>query len=120
MRRKIFLSAFIVGVMLIQVLGCGTNTTNPYSLPPANNNPPNTVTMMNMAFSPASITIAKMSTITWKNNDNVVHTATSENGLWDTGTISPGGTKTTVFDSTGTFPYRCAVHPMMTGTIIVQ
>ena len=82
--------------------------------------PANTVVMANIAFSPTSITVAAGTTITWQNNDGVDHTSTSDNGVWDTGTIAPGQSKTTVFNTPGTFTYHCTVHPMMTGTVVVH
>ena len=81
---------------------------------------PNTVQITNFSFGPALMTVAKGTTVTWQNYDNVAHTATSNSGAWNTGTISPGGSGSIKFDTTGTFPYYCAVHPMMTGTIVVQ
>ncbi len=81
---------------------------------------PNTVVIANFAFGPATMTVAKGTTVTWQNNDNVAHTATSDNGKWDTGTIGPGGSGSVKFDSAGTWAYHCAVHPMMTASVVVQ
>jgi plastocyanin len=47
-------------------------------------------------------------------------------GLFDSGSISPaglytsGGTYSYTFATAGTYPYHCAFHPMMTGTIVVN
>jgi plastocyanin len=76
--------------------------------------------MYNMAFSPATLTVPVNTTVTWQNNDGIAHTSTSDTGVWDTGSIPAGGTKTTAFTTAGTFPYHCSVHPMMTGKIVVQ
>ncbi len=97
----------------------GCSKSNPTS-PPANN--PNTVTMPNFTFSPANLTIARHTTVTWYNNSGVAHTSTSDNGLWDTGNIAPGASKTTTFDSVGTFHYTCTYHAAMgmVGTVTVQ
>ncbi len=83
---------------------------------------PNTVTMPNFTFSPANMTVARHTTVTWYNNSNVAHTSTSDNGLWNTGNIAPGASKTTTFDSVGTFHYTCTYHAAMgmVGTITVQ
>jgi len=79
-----------------------------------------TITMAGNVFTPASPTIAKHTTITWYNNSGVTHTSTSHTGVWSTGDIAPGASKTTTFDTPGTFPYHCIYHPMMVGTITVQ
>jgi len=49
-----------------------------------------------------------------------VHTATESKGVWDTGDIAPGESKSVTFDSAGTYVYNCSPHPWMIGQIIVQ
>lgn len=113
----------IISLALFQVLGCHNTATGPYGQTTMNggsNSAPNTVTIAGMSFSPATLTIAKNATVTWVNNDNVTHTSTSDNNVWNTGSIGTGTSKANVFSVSGTYSYHCAVHPMMTGTIIVQ
>jgi len=106
------------------VAGCSKSSapSGPYgaSSAPVPPGQPNTVVMANMAFGPASITVSTGTTVTWQNNDGVAHTSTSDTGAWDTGTIAPGQSKTTVFNTPGTFTYHCTVHPMMLGTVVVH
>ena len=72
-------------------------------------------------FSPNPIQITAGSTVTWTNNTGPRHTATSDTGAWTTGNIAPGGTSAAIaFPTAGTFPYHCAIHPSMTGTVIVS
>src|SRR5438067_13458500 len=72
-------------------------------------------------FSPNPIQITAGSTVTWTNNTGPRHTATSDTGAWTTGNIAPGGTSAAVaFPTAGNFPYHCAIHPSMTGTVIVS
>ena len=72
-------------------------------------------------FSPNPISIKVGDTVTWTNNGSVTHTSTSNTGAWDTGPIGSGATSSAVsFNSAGTFPYHCAIHPSMTGTVIVS
>ena len=83
------------------------------------------VSIENMSFVPATITVAAGTTITWTNNDSMPHTVTSDTGLFDSGTISgsgaygAGGSYSYTFITAGTFPYHCTTHPMMTATVIV-
>jgi plastocyanin len=73
------------------------------------------------AFSPQSVTVSEGDTITWTNADNAPHTATADDGSWDTGNIAAGGgTGEVTFDTAGTFEYHCEIHPNMTGTVIVE
>jgi plastocyanin len=124
MMHKILLTTSILVVAALFVfLGCNNGSTSPYGTTASTTTTktaPNTVTITNYTFSPASLTVTKGTVVTWQNNDGVAHTSTNDNGAWDTGTIVPGGSKTTTFSTAGTFTYHCTVHPMMTGTIIVQ
>ncbi len=60
--------------------------------------------------------------MTWVNNDTVPHTATSDTGVWDSGTLNPGQSFSFTFNDAGTFPYHCAIHgaASMSGTIVVE
>lgn len=46
------------------------------------------------------------------------HTVTAP-GIWDSGTISPGGRWAGIFAVTGTFEYMCTIHPEMHGRLTV-
>ena len=72
------------------------------------------------AYAPNPLTVTVGTTVTWVNNDSVAHTATSNTGAFDTGTIAAGGSGSFRFQSAGTFPYRCTIHPGMTASITVQ
>jgi plastocyanin len=78
------------------------------------------ITIQNFAFSPNSVTITAGSSVTWTNMDSVTHSATGDNGAFDTGVFAAGGSATITFDNAGTFTYHCSIHPNMTGTIVVQ
>lgn len=60
--------------------------------------------------------------VTWKNDDTVAHTVTSDSGAFDSGNILPGQTWSYTFKQAGKFPYYCTLHgkQMMSGTIEVQ
>lgn len=62
--------------------------------------------------------VKKGTTVTWKNIDDTEHTSTSNSGVWDSGVMPVGSSYSVTFNSTGTFPYHCNIHPM-TGTIVV-
>jgi plastocyanin len=78
------------------------------------------VSISGFAFHPSSVTVNVGDTVTWTNNDSVAHTATDDDMSWDTGTLSQGGSGSITFNSAGTFPYHCSVHPTMHGTVVVQ
>ena len=80
----------------------------------------------NECYLPYSISIKEQSSVTWRNDDVSVHTATSgtptdgPDGIFDSAVISPGETFTSQFDEEGTFDYYCIAHPWMTGKVVVQ
>jgi plastocyanin len=70
-------------------------------------------------FRPARITIDRRDRVRWDNVGSLTHTTTSNDGDW-VGRVSPGDSFTRRFRRTGTFTYRCTIHPEMTGTIVVR
>jgi plastocyanin len=82
----------------------------------------NRVLIDNFAFSPRVLTIAAGARVTWINRDDVPHTATSDvkPRLFDSGTLDTDDRFEHVFKTPGVYDYFCAVHPHMTGRIIVK
>lgn len=78
-----------------------------------------TVTIEGFAFRPANLTISAGDTVTFVNNDGAPHTATADNGSFDTGRLSRNASASLTFNSTGTTSYFCAIHPSMKGSITV-
>jgi plastocyanin len=74
----------------------------------------------NFTFSPATVTIAPGTKVTWINHDDIPHTATSTTKLFNSKALDTDEKYSFTFDKAGTFPYFCAVHPHMTGQIIVK
>ena len=58
-------------------------------------------------------------TVTWHNSGQAPHTATANDGSFDTGTVNSGGSASHTFNSPGTFSYICTIHPNMKGTVRV-
>jgi len=81
----------------------------------------NTVTIQNFAFLPGDITIKKGTTVTWTNNDSTAHSVNETDNQKgpDSGNLNPGDKYSFTFDQTGTFKYRCNLHPEMLGTVTV-
>lgn len=78
-------------------------------------------------YVPAEVTVKAGQTITWKNEDTAIHTATSgENstpdGKFDTSLVSPGQSSKpqTMPSEPGEYSYFCTLHPWMTGTVTVS
>lgn len=76
--------------------------------------------VQNYAFAPATLTVKEGTTITWTNGDSVVHTVTSDTGIFDSGDLAKGQTFSYTFTTAGTYPYHCTPHKAkMAGTIVV-
>lgn len=67
-----------------------------------------------------SLTVSTGTTVVWSNQDGVPHTATADDGEFNSGTLSEGDRYEHTFDTAGTFAYFCEVHPTMTGEITVE
>ena len=78
-----------------------------------------TVDISNHAFNPAQLNVAPGTTVTFVNNDTEPHTATADNGVFDTGVLEPGSSFDVFFDGSGTVAYHCELHPDMQGSIVV-
>ena len=78
------------------------------------------VTIAGFAFDPATVTIQVGDSVTWTNQDSEPHTATAEDGSFDTGHLANGDSETVTFDTAGTFDYICSIHPQMTGSVVVE
>jgi len=122
------LLALIFGLAAAECSGnkSGTSYNNPIGNPGPSGPGANEVWLQNIAFNPASRSIAVGTTITWTNKDNVTHTVTSgapgsPSGAFDSGNMGNGATFTHTFSSAGAFPYYCRIHgAAMTGMITVQ
>ena len=76
------------------------------------------VRVIDFAFRPRSLTIARGTVVRWVNRGDVTHTTTSNTGLWNQ-RLAPGETFRRRFRRMGTFAYHCSIHSQMTGTITV-
>jgi plastocyanin len=83
---------------------------------------PNQIIINNFAYRPARLEVAVGTKVTWINRDDVPHTATStaKPRAFDSRALDTDGHFVHVFTTPGTYAYFCAVHPHMTGEIIVK
>jgi len=130
-RKTKFVEIAITTVILmaaILIAGCssygpspGTPATTQVPIPE-----PNTVTIQNFAFTPATITVPKGTTVTWTNLDSVNHQVISdaqgsiaEGAVFSSNFLPQGAGYSFRFDNPGTYPYHCSIHPSMKATVIV-
>src|SRR2546425_4861726 len=94
----------------------------------------NCVTIQDFSFAPSTTTIKVGTHVTWTNAGPSAHTATSDGGVWDSGTLgapsggggygggAAGGAYQFTFNTAGTYSYHFQLHPPasypgFTGTI---
>lgn len=77
------------------------------------------VTIEGFAFAPSVVSIEPGDSITWTNLDAAPHTATAQQGAFDSGTLRQGESFTFTFENPGVYEYFCAPHPNMTGAVRV-
>ena len=77
------------------------------------------VEIADFAYDPDPVTVQVGGKVTWLNQDSAPHTATAEDGSFDTGTLAQGKLKSETFKQAGTYEYICQIHPDMHGTVEV-
>jgi plastocyanin len=81
-----------------------------------------TVTIKDFAFSPQPVEAKVGDVVAWSNQDGAPHSASMDDGICATDTISGGSTAMLVFTEPGTYTYHCAIHPsrMKGYTVVVK
>lgn len=77
------------------------------------------VDIVEFTYQPDPVVVQIGGKVTWQNQDTAPHTATADDGNWDTGTIEKGKLGSATFKEPGTFTYFCEIHPTMKGTVEV-
>jgi len=81
------------------------------------------VIIRDFQFSPAQVRVRPGTKVTWVNcgpTGDESHTSTSDTNVWSSQLLAPGATFTREFPQAGAFPYHCAPHPGMRGTVTVE
>jgi plastocyanin len=70
-------------------------------------------------FAPQRITVKAGTTVTWVNGDDIPHVIAEKDGKFRSGALDTDDSFSQSFATAGTVEYFCAIHPHMTGKIIV-
>lgn len=76
------------------------------------------VALTKNCFSPTVIHVDPGATVTWANKDGVTHNVTGAGFTFGSDDFD-AATFTYRFNTAGTFPYFCGLHPGMIGTVVV-
>jgi plastocyanin len=77
------------------------------------------VEIADFAYDPDPVRVQVGGKVIWLNQDSAPHTATAEDGSFDTGTLEEGKLGSETFKQAGTYAYVCGIHPDMHGTVEV-
>jgi len=88
--------------------------TSPSTAPAAD------IAIDNFTYSPATLTVKAGRTVTWVNHDDVPHTVTANDRSFKSEPLDTDDRYSHTFTTPGTYHYFCAIHPHMTGEIIVE
>ena len=80
----------------------------------------NQVVIENFSFAPATLTVKAGTKVTWINRDDVPHTVNENDKRFKSDPMDTDDQFSYTFSAPGTFSYFCALHPKMTGQIIVK
>ena len=118
---RVALASVVVALVLLAVAGCGgSGSTDGTGTSTGGTSATGaSVTIKDFAFSPASVDIKVGESVTWTNDDSATHNVEGDGGI-SSGDLANGQTYTKTFDTAGTYAYKCAIHPNMTGTVVVK
>jgi plastocyanin len=74
----------------------------------------------NFKFGPDKLTIAKGTTVTWTNQDDIPHSIVLAALGVRSKVLDTDKAFTYQFDRAGTFSYICGLHPFMHGQVVVK
>jgi plastocyanin len=116
-RRAALVAGSLVTTALLGAAGFGWS----HAAAPAHaaDKPQVTVNIANFMYDPDPLQIAAGTVVTWVQNDSSRHSATDDNGAFDTGLMPQGGSGSVEFDFAGAYTYTCSIHPFMHGEIDV-
>lgn len=124
MGKKISLSMLVLGTLFIS--GCGLynnpqkSSVSPITPTPIQVSPKASISVniRNFAFTPATLTVKKGTTVTWTNADSAPHQIKSSS--FNSEILNNGQSFSYTFNDVGNFDYLCAIHPYMVGKIVVE
>jgi amicyanin len=77
------------------------------------------VKIANFTFDPPTLTVKAGTTVTWVNADDIPHVVSEKDGKFRSSALDTDDKFSQTFSTAGTVEYFCAIHPHMTGKIVV-
>jgi plastocyanin len=115
--KKVWIVGLATTVMTAMLLLAGTPSVTANDQPSAASVD---VKIDNFSFGPQTLTVSVGTTVVWTNRDDIPHTVVSTEGVFKSKVRDTDEKFSFTFNTAGTYPYFCSVHPKMTGKIVVQ
>ena len=114
-------------VLALVAAGCGADDDQPTKPPAASPSgsqgtklSDGAIAIEKFKFVPETVTVEVGTTVTWTNEDAAPHTATADDGSFDTGNLRRGDAGTFTFRKPGSYAYFCEFHKFMRAKITVR
>ena len=116
-------------VVAVSAVGCGSEdardpgssgATGSTATAPKSRPSGEVVRISEFKFVPEDMTVDAGTTVRWTNADSAPHTATADDGSFDTGNLREGQTGKAALREPGTYTYFCEFHKFMRAKITVR
>lgn len=77
-------------------------------------------TIRTFQFGPDPVEVDAGTTVTWTNEDDILHSVTSATGAFGGDLDGPGSTFGFTFEDPGRYAYVCRIHDGMEGAVVVR
>jgi len=123
------LQGIAIGVLIgaaLSAVGCGTSSapTVPSTTGSGDGSRDNPITVFitNSTYSPNPLTVKVGQYVNFKNNDSIAHSATFDNGTYESGDIPPlsAHDNPVAMTTLGTFAFHCRMHGEKGSIVVTQ
>jgi amicyanin len=119
--KKVILSGAAIALLVLSFGLLKASHAGPAASEQNNSSDKYQIKIDNFSFGPSTLTVPVGATVTWSNQDDVPHNVVSTDGKDIKSPVLDTDQKFThTFAQAGTYAYYCAIHPKMTGKVIVQ
>ncbi|MGO4173091.1 cupredoxin family copper-binding protein [Bosea sp. TAF32] len=77
------------------------------------------VKIENFTFAPKALSVKVGTVVTFENDDDIPHLVVANDGSFRSKALDTGDSYAFTFTKSGEYPYFCALHPHMQGSITV-
>jgi plastocyanin len=105
-----------IGLVAVAVGVAGALAWSPRAASPAGTE----VEIKEFRYAPTALEVPVGASVTWVNADDEPHTVTSATGAFSSRGLDHEEHYSVRFTAPGTYRYFCALHPRMTGTVVVK